>query len=37
MSTIPLVNETVLIHDPDGTTYDSGSFVVMQRCDYEDL
>ncbi|XP_065923799.1 uncharacterized protein [Magallana gigas] len=30
MSTIPLVNETVLIHDPDGTTYDSGSFVVMQ-------
>lgn len=35
MSTIPLVNENVLIHDPEGTTYDSGSFVVMQRFDYK--
>ena len=31
MSTIPLVSENVLIHDAEGTTYDNGCSIVMQR------
>lgn len=31
MSTIPLVSENILIHDAEGTTYDNGCSIVMQR------